>query len=76
MNAAYYRKLACDELYDSIFFATGERPVKEKTQDFTIMKGGFLTMKVVHDRHIYVNGDLCKSVPEAKYVVADLVTNL
>ena len=76
MSAKFYLNLACDELYDSLFFATGEIPVKEKTEEFTMMKAGFLTMKVVHDRRIYVNGDLCKSVPEAKYVVADLVTNL
>jgi hypothetical protein len=76
MSAKFYLNLACDELYDSMFFATGERPVKEKSEEFIIMTAGFLTMKVVHDRRIYVNNDLCKSVPEAKYVVADLVTNL
>ena len=76
MNAAYYRKLACDELYDSMFFATGNIPVKETTKESIIMIAGFLTMKIVNDRRIYVNNDLCKSVPEAKYVVADIVSKM
>lgn len=74
-NVHFLRKLACDELYDTLFFATGERPVKTRDPEFTIMRSGDLSIKVVHTRKIYVNGDLCKSVPEAKYVVCDLISS-
>jgi len=73
-NMHFLRKLACDELYDTLFFATGEIPVKTKSSEFVIMRSGNLNIKVVHPRKIYVNDDLCKSTLEAKYAVCDIIS--
>jgi hypothetical protein len=68
-NVHFLRKLAKDELWDTMFFATGEYPLVEKTKDHYIMKVQGIDMKICHIKKIYVNGDLCRSVPEAKYVI-------
>lgn len=73
-NLQFLRKLASDELYDTMFFATGEIPVKTRDPEFVMMRAGNLCIKIVHMRKIYVNNDLCKSVPEAKYVVCELIS--
>lgn len=73
-NMHFLRKLACDELYDTLFFATGEVPVKTKSPEHIIMRSADLSIKVVHPRKIYVNGDLCKSTREAKYAVCDIIS--
>ena len=70
----FLRKLASDELYDTMFFATGKIPVKTRDPEFVMMQAGNLNIKIVHPRKIYVNGDLCRSVPEAKYVVCDIIS--
>ena len=43
-NVHFLRKLAKDELWDTLFFATGELPSVEKTKDFYVMSvPGFTT---------------------------------
>lgn len=70
-NHHFQRKLASDELYDTLFFATGEYPIKSKQPEFrTLVAPGF-HIKILHFKNITVNGDKCKSVSEAKYVVQD-----
>lgn len=73
-NVHFLRKLACDELFDTAFFATGEVPKKIREPEYTILTAGSLTFKIVNIRKIYVNGDLCRSVPEAKYAVCELIS--
>jgi hypothetical protein len=63
------RKLAKDELFDTLFFATGETPVVEKTKDFYTMKVIGIDTKIFNTKKILVNGDLCRSISEAKYVI-------
>lgn len=74
-NIHFLRKLAVDELWDTMFFATGEIPTKTKGKDFYVLKAGELEMKIHSTRKVYVNGDFCRSVPEAKYVVCDLLSS-
>lgn len=72
-NFHFQRKLASDELYDTLFFATGEYPVKTKTPEFRMLAVPGFHIKIKHFKNIVVNGDMCKSVSEAKYVVQDLI---
>ena len=68
-NVHFLRKLAKDELWDTLFFATGELPTVEKTKDFYIMTVPGFSTKIYNNRRILVNGDKCGSIPEAKYVI-------
>jgi hypothetical protein len=72
-NNHYLRKLASDELSDTLFFATGSRVTKSRTPDTVTLTAGQFTVVIKHTRLITVNGDKCKSIPEAKYVVQDLI---
>ena len=71
-NIHFLRKMASDELRETLFFCTGESPVKEKTTTGTVLKTGTIEVKVNHNRSIKVNGDPCRSVWEAKYVIGQL----
>ena len=72
-NAHFLRKLAKDELFDSLFFATGQRPVQQRMLEYYTLKAGQFELKIHSTRKIFVNGDLCRSIPEAKYVICDLI---
>lgn len=72
-NIHFLRKLAADELMDTMFFATGIPPTKTKSTANWTLSGGPLKVVIVNNRNISVNGDKCKSVPEAKYVIQDLL---
>jgi hypothetical protein len=69
VNVHFLRKIAKDELWDTLFFATGTLPEVEKTKDFYTMKVIGFETKIYSNRKILVNGDRCNSVPEAKYVI-------
>ena len=73
MNVHYQRKVASDELWDTLFFATGEYPIKNKQPEFRMLEAPGFKVKIVNFRNISVNGDKCKSVSEAKYVIQDLI---
>lgn len=70
-NIHFQRKAASDELYDTLFFATGECPIKSKQSEFRTLTAPGFEIKIMHFKSIIVNGDKCKSVTEAKYVVQD-----
>jgi hypothetical protein len=72
-NIHFLRKLAADELMDTLFFATGVQPTKIKSTTNWTLNGGPFKVVIVNNRNISVNGDKCKSVPEAKYVIQDLL---
>jgi len=72
-NIHFLRKIASDELRDTMFFATGERPVKDKQKAHWTLTNKIFSVKIVTNRNITVNGDKCKSVPEAKYVIQSLI---
>lgn len=68
-NNHFLRKLAQDELWATVFFAAGEGPKKEKSNDFTVLKTLLFTLKIYTTSNIYVNGKKCKSVNEAKRLI-------
>lgn len=72
-NMQFLRKIAYDELYDTLFFATGIIPVRTKTDEFWTVTAGPFSLKIVNNRNITVNGERCKSTPEAKFVIQDLL---
>lgn len=72
-NIHFLRKLASDELHDTLFFATGVVPVKQKSKDFVVLTAPEFTVKITTIKNILVNGDKCKSIGEAKYAIQDLL---
>lgn len=68
-NNHFLRKIAQDELWDTMFFASGEVPKKEKNKDYTILSTTPFTLKIYTDRNINVNGTKCRSIREAKYFI-------
>jgi hypothetical protein len=73
-NVHFQRKIAADELWDTLFFATGAMPVKQKTPEFRALEVPGIKVKIMHFRSITVNGDKCRSVSEAKYVVQQIIS--
>lgn len=71
-NVHFLRKMASDELRETLFFCTGIRPIKERTSGYTSLKCGDIEVKVNHTRSIKINGDQCRSVWEAKFVIGQL----
>ena len=73
MNIHFSRKIASDELMDTLYFATGSIVNKVKSvTNYTLSAGDFKVV-IVNHRNISENGDKCKSVPEAKYVIQELL---
>jgi hypothetical protein len=70
-NNYFLRKLASDELWDTMFFASGEVPTKVKSSDFTILKTKLFEAKIITHRRITVNGVKCASVPAAKLFIQE-----
>lgn len=65
-NNFFLRKLAQDELWDTIFFASGEVPNKNKTDAFVELQTKSLDVKIYTNRNIYVNGKKFKSTDDVK----------
>jgi hypothetical protein len=74
---AFLRKLAADEILDTMFFATGHRAEKDKThKDYWVLKNEVLEVKIYNNRKIIVNNDKCRSIPEAKWVIQDIIYDI
>lgn len=72
-NIHFQRMIAGDELRDTLFFATGNRAEKVKTPEFVTLRVPEFEVKIKHFKHITVNGDVCRSVSEAKFVIQELI---
>ena len=72
-NVFFQRKIASDELRDTLFFATGNSVEKIKSPESTILRVPQFEVKIVNFKNITVNGDKCRSVSEAKYVIQELI---
>lgn len=72
-NIHFQQKIAGDELRDTLFFATGNRAEKIKSPEFVTLRVPELEIKIRHFKHISVNGDVCRSIPEAKYAIQQLI---
>ena len=68
-NIHFFRKLAADELRDTLFFSTGIIAEKERTPNYTRLKSGDIEVKIKNLKYIHVNNDPCHSVYEAKLVI-------
>lgn len=73
MNVHFQRKIAADELWDTLFCATGEYPLKAKTPEFRTLQVPGFHVKIMNFRNILVNDDKCRSVSEAKYAIQELI---
>lgn len=73
-NKYFLRKLAQDELYDTLFFASGEIPNKEKTKDYTILSTKLFETKIFSNRKILVNANRFNTVYEAKSFIQRCLT--
>jgi hypothetical protein len=54
-NIAFMRKLISDELYDTLYFVSGEVPVKTRTNASTILEVPRIKIKIINGRKIYFN---------------------
>ncbi len=65
-NNHFLRKMASDELLDTLFFSTGSVVTKTRTPDTTTLSVPNVTVVIRHNRNIKINGELHKSIHEAK----------
>lgn len=70
-NIHFLRKIASDELRETLYFATGITTEKVRTPNFTTLKAGVFNVKIISNRNIVVNGDKCRSINEAKYLIQE-----
>jgi len=73
-NIHFIRKMIADEIYDTLFFATGRIPTKERTKDYYILRvPDFAEVKINSNKKIYVNGEFCRYTSEAKFVLQGMI---
>jgi len=72
-NVHFQRKAASDELRDTLFFATGSRVEKQRNPDDVTLTVENFKVVIKHFRMITVNGEKCRSVPEAKFVIQEMI---
>lgn len=76
MSMEFLRKLASDELTDTLFFATGSRPTRTKTPKKWSLCAEQFVVDIINNRNIRVNGSKqCKSASEAKILIQQIVQN-
>ena len=68
-NDAFLRKLAQDDLWDTMYFASGEVPAREKTEHFIVLKTSKFTTRIYTNRNIVVNDTKCKTIYLAKLFI-------
>lgn len=76
-NNAFLMMTAREELMDTLFFGTGQRPTYEKLElnkgkVYNLSTDGFEVAIAAHNK-IAVNGKVCKSITEAKKRVQELL---
>jgi hypothetical protein len=65
-NNHFLRKVAADELIDTLFFSTGNRVTKTRTPDTTTLSVPDVTIVIRHTKNIKINGENFTSVWSAK----------
>jgi hypothetical protein len=58
--------MASDELRETLFFSTGNTVTKTRTADTTTLSVPNITVVIRHNRNIKINGEMHKSIHEAK----------
>ena len=72
-NIHFLRKMAQDELWDTLFFASGEVPSKNRTKDFVELKTIPFDTKIYSNRKIVINGNRLNTIHEAKLYIQQQV---
>lgn len=68
-NIHFERKACSDELKETLFFATGVVPVKEKFSTHVTLKALDIEVKIVGFKNITVNSTKLKSLAQARYEI-------
>jgi hypothetical protein len=55
-NTAFIRKLIADELYDTLFFVSGEVPIKTRSKLSTVLEVPRIKVEIINGRKMYMNG--------------------
>lgn len=55
-NTAFIRKLVADELYDTLFFVSGEVPVKTRKSNSVILDVPMISVEIFNGRKMNLNG--------------------
>lgn len=55
-NTAFIRKLVADELYDTLFFVSGEVPVKTRKSNSVILDVPMISVEIFNGRKMHLNG--------------------
>lgn len=72
-NIHFERKACADELKETLFFATGQIPEKERLPAHTTLTAGQFSVKIVGFKNITVNGTKHKSLSQARYEIQRLI---
>jgi hypothetical protein len=66
-NNFFMRKVASDALFDTLFFASGERVGKAKTREETTLSISNTNVVIRTHKNIKINGKKVNSIREAQY---------
>lgn len=72
-NIHFERKACSDELKETLFFATGIVPLKERYSTHISLKADIFDVKIVGFKNITVNGVKHKSLTQARYEIQRII---
>lgn len=72
-NIHFERKACSNELKETLFFATGVVPVKEKFSTHVTLKALDIEVKIVDFKNITVNSTKLKSLAQARYEIQRMI---
>lgn len=72
-NIHFERKACSDELRETLFFATGDVPIKEKFTTHVTLKTSNIEVKIVGFKNITVNSTKLKSLAQARYEIQRII---
>jgi hypothetical protein len=72
-NIHFERKACSDELRETLFFATGVVPKKERLPSHTSLTAAQFEVKIVGFKNISVNGVKQKSLSQARYEIQRII---
>lgn len=70
-NVNFFTKLAVDEMYDTIFFATGERPTKVYSDTSVQLVTTVCESEIINARKIIVDNNRFKNTATAKIYIQE-----
>lgn len=73
-NIHFERKACSDDLRETLFFATGEVPVKTRQSTHVGLTTSAFDVKIVGFKNISINSVKYKSLSQARYAIQDCIT--